>query len=278
MPSRFVLSLTFISLVLIGAVAISCGSSGAKPCTGGPYNVVGDWKITVSSSAGSVTGYGAIDAAGLALFFDNVLPNTSGDTLQLPVLTGACAFSGNITSYAEPGGPNSSTPEVTDTMTGNVTGNATSATSITGNFTGTGGSGTVAGAPFTPLTSVATIAGAKTGVILQGPANGSPVLLSAAFTGGGSGNVMIMNFTTTNLAGCEASGTFTEVGSANQVEPLNVFDVSITLMPTCPVTGTFTGIGFESSTDYFNLNGGKADTYLYADILDGTNAFVIEFY
>jgi hypothetical protein len=81
-----------------------------------------------------------------------------------------------------------------------------------------------------------------------------------------------MSFATTNLAGCEANGTFTEVGTNN------VFDVSITLMPTCPITGTFTGIGFESSADYFGLNGGNADTYLYADILDGTSTFVIEFF
>jgi hypothetical protein len=81
-----------------------------------------------------------------------------------------------------------------------------------------------------------------------------------------------MSFATTNLAGCEATGTFTEVGTSN------VFDVSITLTPTCPIIGTFTGIGFESSSDYFGLNSGGADTYLYADILDGTNTFVIEFF
>jgi hypothetical protein len=274
MLSKLLVSLSFMCLALVGALTIACGSSGAKPCTGGPYNVVGDWQITVSSTAGAVTGYGAIDSAGLALFFDNVLPNTSGDTLQLPALTGACAFSGNITSYSELGGSNSGT-ELMDT----VTGNATSATSITGNFTGTGGTGTISGAPFTPLTgTVTTVSGAKTGVIIQGPLSGQPILLPATFASGGSGNFMIMNFTTTNLAGCAASGTFTEVGSSNELESLNVFDVSITLMPTCPIIGTFTGIGFESSTDYFGLNGGKADTYLYADILDGTNTFVIEFF
>jgi len=278
MPSKFLLSLCFACLVLVGALGISCGSSGAKPCTGGPYNVVGDWKITASSSAGSVTGYGAIDSSGLALFFDDVLPSTSGDTLQLPVLTGACAFSGNITSYGELGGLNSGT-EVKDTVTGNVAGNANSATSITGSFSGTGGTGTISGAPFTPLSgSVAAISGAKSGVIIEGLVSGQPVLLPATFASGGSGNFMIMNFTTTNLAGCEASGSFTEVGSSNELEPLNVFDVSITLQPTCPVIGTFTGIGFESGTDYFGLNGGNAGTYLYADILDGTNTFVIEFY
>jgi hypothetical protein len=81
-----------------------------------------------------------------------------------------------------------------------------------------------------------------------------------------------MSFTTTNLAGCLANGTFTEVGTSN------VFDVSLTLMPTCPITGTFTGLGFESSTDYFGPNGGHPDTYLYMNILDSTNSFVMEIY
>lgn len=264
---KFLLSLCFVCLVLVGALTIACGSSGSKPCTGGPYNVVGDWQITTSSSGGSVTGYGAIDSSGLALFFDNVPPNTAGDTLQLPALTGTCAFSGDITSYAEPGGPSSGT-DLMDTMTGNVK----SATLIIGSFTGTGGSGTVSGVPFTPLTGAVTaVTGVKTGVIIQGPLASQPVSLALTFAASGSDNSM--SFTTTNLAGCEANGTFTEVGTSN------VFDVSITLMPTCPNTGTFTGIGFESSTDYFDLNpGGNPDTYLYADILNGTNTFVIEFF
>ena len=49
-------------------------------------------------------------------------------------------------------------------------------------------------------------------------------------------------------------------------------------MPTCPITGTFTGLGFESSSDYFNLNNGNSDTYLYANILNGADTFVMEIY
>ena len=277
MLSKVSLSLSFICLVLVGALTIGCGSSssGPKPCTGGPYNAVGDWQITVSTTGGgSVTGYGAIDSAGLALFFDNALPASSGDTLQLPTLTGTCAFSGSINSFAEPGGPDSGT-EVSDAITGNVISttpaSGSPATSITGSFTGSGSpSGTISAVPFTPLTgSVAAVTGTKTGAV-QGSFNTTPILLATTFTAAGSNNSM--SFATTNEAGCLASGTFTQVGTGN------VFDVSITLMPTCPITGTFMGIGFESSTDYFSINGGGADTYLYADILDGTNTFVIEFF
>jgi hypothetical protein len=265
MLSRLGLWLCFVGLVLVGALTISCGnsSSGAKPCTGGPYNVLGDWQITVTATGGSpVAGYGAIDSAGLALFFDSL-----GDTLQLPALTGTCAFSGSVNFYSVPGPPPNGGVEVTDTITGNVN----SATSITGSFAGTGNpSGTISAAPYTQLTgSVTAVSGSKTGTV-QGSFNGTPVLLPTTFTPAGSNNSM--SFATTNLAGCAANGTFTEVGTSN------VFDVSITLMPTCPITGTFTGIGFESSSDYFSLNSGNADTYLYADILDGTNTFVIEFF
>jgi len=262
--SLWLLSLAF--LVFIAAVSIGCGSSSnnTTACTGGPYNVVGPWQITVNTSSGMVKGYGAIDSAGLALFFDNSQPGSAGDTLQMPTLTGACSFSGNVTDYPEPGGP-SSGMVLTDAVQGNVT----STTAISGTLTGSP-TGTVSLTSFSPLTgSVTAVSGAKTGVV-QGAFNGQPVLLSLTFTPSGTSNNM--NFTTTNLAGCEANGTFTEQGTSN------VFDVSITLMPTCPITGTFTGIGFESSSDYFNLNGGNADTYLYADILDTANTFVMEIY
>ncbi len=266
MLSRFAFLLCFVCLVMVGALTIACGSSnsGSKPCTGGPYNVVGDWQLTVTDTGGSpLTMYGAIDSAGLALFFDNSLGD-SGDTAELPAMSGTCAFSGNVTAYGEPGGPISGTTAV-DAAQGNVT----SSTALAGTFTGAA-SGTFSAASFTPLTGAVTaVSGTKTGVV-QGSFNGTPILLSTTFTQAGSNNSM--SFATTNLAGCEANGTFTEVGTSN------VFDVSITLVPTCPMTGTLSGLGFESSTDYFGINGHNADTYVYADILDGANTFVIEFY
>jgi hypothetical protein len=252
-------------LVFIAGLSIGCGSSSnlIMPCTGS-YNLVGPWQITVTTSSGTVKGYGAIDSAGLALFFDNAQPASTGDTLQMPTLTGACSFSGNVTEYSEPGGPRSGV-----VLTDAVGGNVTSSTAISGTLTGSP-TGTISVASFSPLTGAVTaVSGAKTGAV-QGAFNGQPVLLALTFTPSGTSNNM--NFATTNLAGCEANGTFTQQSTSN------VFDVSITLMPTCPMTGTFTGVGFESSSDYFNLNGGNADTYLYADILNGSNTFVMEIF
>jgi hypothetical protein len=268
------LSVTVLSL--LAATIVSCGGSGpakTTTCVGGPYNVVGDWQITATQTGGSsVSGYGAIDSAGLALFFDNSTPSgNSGDTLQLPTLSGACSFSGNITDYEEPGGPFSG-QSATDAAQGNVN----SDTSISGTFTGTGSSsGTLSASAFTPLAgTINAVTGSKTGAV-QGAINGQPVLLPATFTA--SGGDAGMSFTTGNLnANCTTTGTFTQVGTAN------VFDVSITFTSTggtgCSLAGTFTGIGFESSSDYFGTNGSATDTYLYADILASSNTFVVEFF
>ena len=273
---KFALFLTLASLALIGALALSCGSSStpAKACTG-TYNVVGDWQIAVTdtNSLTSLTEYGAIDATGLALFFDTIQPATSGDTAELPTISGSCSFSGNVNAYPEPGGPNAG-PAITDATQGNVTSNV----AFAGTFTGTGNnpSGTFSGTPFSPLTgSVAALSGSKTGAA-QGAINGQPVVLPLTFTP--SGTINSMSFTT-NAAlnpNCSVSGTFTSVGTSN------VFDVSMTFTSTggagCVITGTFTGLGFESSTDYFSLNGSNPETYLYADVLASSNTFVMEIY
>lgn len=263
-------SLWLLSLAFIAAMTIDCGGSNNTQVCGTIFNPVGNWQITVNQSGGSsVKGYGAIDSAGLALFFDNT-PSSggTGDTVELPPISGNCSFSGSIIAYAEPG-TNPLNPVVTDTGQGTIN----STTSISGSFSGASSgtpSGTFSLASFSPLTGTVTaISGTKTGAV-QGAFNGQPVLLSLTFTPSGTNNSM--TFTTTNLAGCEANGTFTEQTTSN------VFDVSITLIPTCPITGTFTGLGFESNSDYFNLNGGSADTYLYADIVDGANTFVMEIY
>jgi hypothetical protein len=269
---NFFLPLTVISLAAWCAVTIACGSSNkSTSCTGGPYNVVGDWQVSVQSGSQSVTGYGAIDSAGLALFFDNsASTGNSGDTLELPTVTGSCAFSGNITDYEEPGGL-SSGQSTTDSVQGNVT----SATALNGTFTGSNGSGTFTAATFSPLTgSVSAVTGSKTGVV-QGTVNSQSVLLPLTFSATGTGDSM--SFTSSISQNCNAAGTFTQVGTAN------VFDVSITFTSTggigCALPGTFTGIGFESNSDYFNINGNNpADTYLNADILASSNTFVMEIF
>lgn len=97
MLSKSAILLSFASLALIAVLTVACGKSASnnvfKSCTGGPYTVLGNWQITVNDNGGgSITGYGAIDSSGLALFFDNDLLNNSiGDTLQLPQITGACS-------------------------------------------------------------------------------------------------------------------------------------------------------------------------------------------
>jgi hypothetical protein len=270
MLGRFLLLLSFVSLVLIGAMTISCGSSSNsnnKTCTGGPYKVVGPWQLSATNPSGSLTAFGAIDSAGLALFFDNSLTTGSGDTLQLPSITGACSFSGSLTAFPEPGGP-SSGQVVTDSAQGNVT----PSSSITGTFSGNA-SGTFSATPISPIDAVTTVTGQMGGEV-QGSLNGVPLLFSLNFTQSGSNNSAAFTTAVVGERDCSVAGTFTEQGTSN------VFDVSITFTGTqCGIAaGTLTGIGFESSSDYFNFTGGATGTYLYADILASSNTFVMEFF
>jgi hypothetical protein len=270
---RFLLSLAVLSLAAWCAITVACGGSSNKgtSCTGGPFNVVGNWQTSVQSGSSSVTGYGAIDSNGLALFFDNSpLTSGSGDTLEMPTISGSCSFSGNMTSYQEPGGLFSG-----QSSTATAQGNVTSATAISGTFTSTNGSGTFSAAPFSPLNgSVSAVTGSKIGQV-EGAINSQPVLLDLTFTATGTGDSM--SFTSTNNNTCSVTGTFTQVGTAN------VFDVSMTFTSTggggCALTGTFSGLGFEGNSDYFDFNGNNpADTYLYADILASGNTFVMEIF
>ena len=267
MVRNSLLAVSLLALALIAAFTIACGSSKntfTQPCTG-TYNVVGNWQITVTDTGGAtVTGYGAIDSTGLALFFDtNPANGGTGDTVELPTLTGACSYSGTVTAYAEPGSVNSGTV-VTDSITGNV--NSTS--SITGSFSGAS-TGTIALTPFTPLSgTISAITGTKTGEVEGSFATG-PFLSTITLIQGGTG--ASMSFSGTDGQTCNVNGTFTQQSTAN------VFDASITFAgQSCPITGTFSGLGFESSTDYFFGNTGG--TYLYADILDSTNTFVMEIF
>ncbi len=272
MLHKVALLVCIVCVVGIASLSISCGgssSSGAKVCTGGPYNVVGDWQITVSNSSGStVSGPGVISSSGLALFFDtSAVTGGTGDTLEPPALTGACSFSGKIIAYAEPGSVASGgTSVITDSAQGNV--NSTS--SITGTFSGVS-SGSFSVAPNTPLTgSVTALSGAMLGEV-AGSINGQPVQMPLTFSKSGSNNSMI--FSGSVGSSCNVKGTFSEEGSNN------VFDVSITFSGTgCPVSGGMNGLGFESSTDYFTMNGGAQGTYLYADILASGSPFVVEIF
>jgi len=247
---------------LICLVAINCGGSGNSGGSsgGGPYDVVGNWTITLNySTGGSSVGYGTIDSSGRALFFGTTLAGDYGQTLELPTITGASSFSGDMTSYAELG---TGGGQVTVSCQGKVN----SAASITGTFSG-GSSGTFSLSPYAPLSGAATaFTDIRAGYIVSTGMN------LYYFTFSKSGTHQSMSFTASNPWSCAFSGTFTQKGTEN------VFDVSITFTGSaCPDDGTVSGLGFESNSDYFNLNGSGQGTYLYADLL-GANAFVIEIY
>jgi hypothetical protein len=261
-----------LCLILCGAWCVAtfgCGSSSSAKCTGGPYDVVGNWQSTFTAGDSSLAGYGVINSAGLALFFDNsAIGFQTGDTLELPSITGStCAFSGDLTIYAEPGSVQAgSATFITDTANGSIT----STTAISGSFTGTT-AGKFSAAPFSPLSGAPTaLTGAMTAES-QGTINGNAILLSLSFSSAGSG--ASMSFTGSDGNTCNITGTFTQEGTAN------VFDVSATFTgASCAITGTQTGLGFESTTDYFTMNGDATVTYLYADLLATGSPFVLEIF
>jgi hypothetical protein len=246
MARKLALLLSFAFLVLLGAITISCSSSSGSGGNTGPFNVVGNWVANFSASVGATElGYGAIDSSGLGAFFD-----TSGNIVQLPTITGAKSFSGNLTAYAVngtffPGGA----VMVSDASQGTVN----SATSITGTFTGSP-SGNFTAAPFSPLSGSA----APPSGTMQGKITGFADTLQFTFTSGGA-------FTGADFAGpgstCNLIGTLTQQGTSN------VFDVTYnSASGDCFLNGQ-TGIAFESATDYFNVNGGADSTYFYMILL-----------
>lgn len=179
--------------------------------------------------------------------------DTSGNIVQFPTITGATAFSGNLTTYAVNGTFFSGgAVSVTDPAQGNVT----SATSLAGSFTGTP-SGTFSAVSFAPLSgSVVPLSGTLNGKITGFPA--TTLLLTFASDGSFTGGEFSPGST------CNVQGTVTQEGTHN------VFDVTFnTVSGNCSAL-TQTGIAFESSTDYFNVNGGADANYLYAILLTST--------
>jgi hypothetical protein len=251
MSRNSVLLLSFVFLALLGTMTISCGgSSGSGGGNTGPYNVVGNWQANFSANVGATAvGYGAMDSSGLGAFFD-----TSGNIVQLPTITGAKSFSGNLTAYAVNGTFfTGGTVIVTDTAQGNVN----SATSITGTFTGSP-SGNFSVVPYSPLGgSVVAISGAMNGKI-----TGFIDTLNLTFASNGS--FTGVDSSDPQIPGCDVNGTLTQVGTSN------VFDVTYNEGPGNCTPNTQTGIAFESKTDYFNVNGGADATYLYVILLTST--------
>jgi len=121
----------FSCLIFVAVLISSCGSSSGNKittgCTGGPFNVVGDWQGTFNSGSVSQGATGVINTQGQAVFFDSDTLNSdpaSGSVAVLPNITGTCSFSGTATVYNTPGGGG-------NVVTGSVQGTVSSATSIT---------------------------------------------------------------------------------------------------------------------------------------------------
>ena len=267
MKRKFVLLLSFVSLVLICAMVISCGSSGSGSgsCTGGPFDVVGDWTLDVSGSGGSSSGPGVINSSGLAVFFQTTTtPPAPGDIVMLPSITGTCSFSGTATAYGTPASGGGSASQ-------SVQGKVNSATSITGNISN---GNTFSLVPNSPLSgSVTALSGPGWLGEIEGAAQ--PVIWDIVLAPSGSNNSM--SFTGAGLlssgATCDISGTFNQEGG--NAANLNVFDASITFGAGCPFNNS-SGVGFESNSDYFGINGNAQGTYLYA--ASSGSALVLEIF
>jgi hypothetical protein len=261
----------FLCLLLIAALAIGCGGNSSTTlttgCSGGPYDVVGDWTLTVSGSGNTSSGPGVINSSGLAVFFQTTTTVPSaGNTVVFPAITGSCSFSGAGSAY---GTQASGSQSASDTVSGTIA----SATSMSGSISD---GNTFTLAPNSPLTgSVTALSGNTWAAQFQGTTN--PLTWNIVMLPTGTNNSMTMTGSATNHDGsiCHMSGTFTEE-TANSTN-LNVFDISIASLDAgCPVGATVTGIGFESNTDYFDMNGNAAGTYFYA--VPSTTAAVLEIY
>jgi hypothetical protein len=256
MLRNLVLSLSLLCLLAICALTINCGgssNSNTTSCTGGPYDVVGDWNLTFNGVAGSA---GLINTSGLALFFDG-----DGDVVALPSITGSCSFSGTSTLYESLLGG-------AETVTGSTTGNVSSATSITATASSSSGTITLSAAPISPLSGAPTaLSGSEWEGVIQADPFGNIWNLTFALTG--TGQSMTLSGTSTNGEGtCTVSGTLTQEGSNN------IFDSALAFSGSgCPFP-SINGLALESNSDYFDVTGGAAGTYLYA--ISSTSPAVLE--
>jgi hypothetical protein len=257
--SRFALFMSSTSLVLIGVMTISCGNSssgGKTACTGGPYDVVGDWSLTLNNDLYSTPG--VINSAGLAVFFDN-----KGDEAVMPRITGACSFSGNLTFYI---GQINFGGRTSDPGQGSVD----SGPVISGTFSTSTGSQSFVAVPLAPLSGPPTALNSN--MTLVDDSSPSTDSLQVRVMPSGIGNSVNMTLSGTDGLNCTVTGTFTQEG--NNAANLNVFDTSITFSGTgCPVTGTLAGLGFEASVDYIGFDNATGP-FLYA--LSSSSADVIE--
>lgn len=244
--------LATIALAVLACVTINCGSSSSGGGQQGPFNVVGNWQVSFSSVVGaSSSGLGVIDKAGVATFFDN-----GGNIFQLPTISGASSFSGNLNAYAVNSSPFSGgVYSITDSAQGTVT----SASTVNGTFTTSASSGTFALTQASPLSGgLTTPSGAYNAKVL-----GFSDVVSFNF--GSNGTFTGSDNPNSQVPGCGFTGAITQQGANN------VFDISYTAAATNSCAGyTDTGVAFQSSTDYFNVNNGADASYFYVIVLTST--------
>jgi len=261
---KLVMLLSFASLVLLCVVTISCGgssSSTSTSCSGPAVDVVGDWMLNLTGSGGSASGPGVINSSGLAVFFQTG-GSTPGDTVVMPAITGGeKCFSGTVTAYGTPATGGGAASQ-------SVQGTINSSSSITGSLSNGENLSLASSSPFTgPVTALS-------GSGWDGEIEGYTGLdNSFRMTFAPTGTNANMNFSgSSNL--CDINGTFTQ--ETENSSGVNVFDVSITYSQGIGCPANVTGIGFESSADYFNMNGGAAGTYFYA--ASSSSASVLEIF
>jgi hypothetical protein len=252
-------SAVFFSFLCIAATGafMSCGGGsshfGPTPCTGS-FNVVGDWKGSVTEGGNAVDLFGTIDSTGNAVFFDG-----AADVVTVSPLTGACSFSSTLTAYISvaDGGP--------QTESGTATGNVTSATSLNGSESVIGGTnGTFTFSSYSPLGtgSVTALSGSVTAEV-EGEVATDFLNLTLAGTVG--------NISYTGTDGiCTFSGAFSQEGTND------IYDVTFNVAGSgSGCSGNFTGVGFESDSDLLGFSSATG-TYLYAVITSNGAPFVVE--
>ena len=266
MVRRLALLISLSGMVLVGAMTIACGRSTtiAKPtCVGGPYDVVGDWTLTVNG----IQSIGVVNSSGSALFLIDDIHNTDfhGDEFVLPNISGTCSFSGELTLYV-------AQQNFGGTYSWPANGSVQSGPVIGGTYSTSQGTPTFLGVPdFSLISSPVALNSTMTlGDLSSATGNEFQVQVAPS----GIGNSANMTFTGTGGINCNVSGTFMQEGS--NLANLDVFDTTITFTGTgCPVTGTLNGLGFESSVDYSNFSSGSGP-FLFA--ISSNSANVIEIY
>jgi hypothetical protein len=207
--SRLALFVSFTSLVLVGVMTIGCGnsSSGGKTgCTGGPYDVVGVWSLTLNNNNTAPIIPGVVNSSGLAVFFDNF-----ANELVMPRVTGSCSFSGNLTFYIgliNFGGRTSYSAQ----------GNVDSGPVISGTFSTSTGSQSFIATPFPSLSGPPTALNSN--MTLVDESSPSTDRLQIRVMPSGIGNTANMTLSGTDGLNCNVTGTFTQEG--NNAANLNV--------------------------------------------------------